>query len=247
MSHFSRADCNFSAMSKSNVSVWSVVNVFWFKVSQKLFHSNFNNRWWSDRKLSQHATQLQNCYYNMQTFSLISFTGVISEQNRIHKFGMGNYESVIITWHWFFFLYFSSQCYDFKNISLGWKQFWVIFILQIHCYMRFSTNIEAWAKWLTFCRQHFQMYVLQWKSFYLNSNYNKLYQKDQLTFTLNVRGQSYLGLTGSISWLLMPWRRKEPGHQQPWHWLCRVGRSFSYLRKDFNNLCHINVEEWNKM
>ena len=23
----------------------------------------------------------------------------------------------------------------------------------------------------------------------------------------------------SISWLLMPWRREEPGHQQPWCWL----------------------------
>ena len=26
---------------------------------------------------------------------------------------------------------------------------------------------------------------------------------------LNVRGPSYLGLTRSISWLLMPWRRKD--------------------------------------
>ena len=24
--------------------------------------------------------------------------------------------------------------------------------------------------------------------------------------------------TQSISWLLMSWRRKEPGHQQPWYW-----------------------------
>ena len=24
--------------------------------------------------------------------------------------------------------------------------------------------------------------------------------------------------TISISWLLMSWRRKEPGHQQPWYW-----------------------------
>ena len=24
--------------------------------------------------------------------------------------------------------------------------------------------------------------------------------------------------TLSISWLLMSWRRKEPGHQQPWYW-----------------------------
>ena len=50
--------------------------------------------------------------------------------------------------------------------------------------------------------------------------------------TLNVRGPSYLGLTRSISWLLMPWLLKLSGHQQPWYWLYRICRSFSYLRKD---------------
>ena len=35
--------------------------------------------------------------------------------------------------------------------------------------------------------------------------------------TLNVRGPSYLGLTRSISWLLMPWLLASPGHQQPWY------------------------------
>ena len=33
--------------------------------------------------------------------------------------------------------------------------------------------------------------------------------------TLNVRGPSYLSLTRSISWLLMPWLLTSPGHQQP--------------------------------
>ena len=37
--------------------------------------------------------------------------------------------------------------------------------------------------------------------------------------TLNVRGPSYLGLTRSISWLLMSWLLASPGHQQPWYWL----------------------------
>ena len=51
--------------------------------------------------------------------------------------------------------------------------------------------------------------------------------------TLNVRGPSYLGLTRSISWLLMPWLLTSPGHQQPWYWLYRICRFLSYLRKDF--------------
>ena len=38
-----------------------------------------------------------------------------------------------------------------------------------------------------------------------------------------------------------------PGHQQPWYWLCRIGRPLSYLRKCLNYLCHINVKEWHKM
>ena len=65
--------------------------------------------------------------------------------------------------------------------------------------------------------------------------------------TLNVRGPRYLGLTRSISWLLMPWLLTSPGHQQPWYWLCRIGRFLSYFRKDFNYLRRINVEKWHKM
>ena len=65
--------------------------------------------------------------------------------------------------------------------------------------------------------------------------------------TLDVRGPSYLGLTRSISWLLMPWLLSSQGHQQPWYWLCKIGVSLSYLRKDFNYLCHVSVEEWHKM
>ena len=67
------------------------------------------------------------------------------------------------------------------------------------------------------------------------------------SLTLNMRGLSYPGLTRSISWLLMSWLLASPGHQQPWYWLCRIGRSLSYLRKDINHQCHINVEEWHKM
>ena len=50
--------------------------------------------------------------------------------------------------------------------------------------------------------------------------------------------------TRSISWLLMPWLLASPGHQQPWYSLYKLGRSWSYTRKDFNYQFHINVEEW---
>ena len=76
-----------------------------------------------------------------------------------------------------------------------------------------------------------------------------LIQQDILItwLTLNIQGPSYLGLTRSIPWLLISWLLASPGHQQPWYWLRTMGRSLSYLRKDFNHLCHINVEERQKM
>ena len=68
-----------------------------------------------------------------------------------------------------------------------------------------------------------------------------------IDLTLNMRGPSFLGLTRSISWLLMPWLLTSPEHQQPWYWLYRICRSFSYLGKGFKYMCQINVEEWHKM
>ena len=76
----------------------------------------------------------------------------------------------------------------------------------------------------------------------LSARSNGSYAKHSTMLTLNVRGPSYLGLTRSISWLLMSWLLTLPGHQQPWYWLCRICRPWSYLRKDFMYLCHINVE-----
>ena len=55
---------------------------------------------------------------------------------------------------------------------------------------------------------------------------------------LEVRGTSYLGLTWSISWLLMPWLLASPGHQQPWYWL-----SGSLRRQDISNH-DIDYVEW---
>ena len=65
--------------------------------------------------------------------------------------------------------------------------------------------------------------------------------------TLNVRGPSYLGLTRSVSWLLMPWLLASLGHQQQWYWICEISKSRSYTRKDFNYLWHVSMEEWHKM
>ena len=44
----------------------------------------------------------------------------------------------------------------------------------------------------------------------------------------------------------MPWLLASPGHKHPCYWLCRMSKFLSNLRKDFNNLCHVNMEEWQK-
>ena len=67
-----------------------------------------------------------------------------------------------------------------------------------------------------------------------------------LLLAISVRGPSYLVLTWSISWLLMPWLLVPPGLQQPWYWLCRIGKPLSYLMNDFNYMFHIKVDEWHR-
>ena len=70
-------------------------------------------------------------------------------------------------------------------------------------------------------------------------NHFEIITKSRL-LTLNVRGPSSLGLTRSIPWLLMPWLLTSPGQQQPWYWLCRICRSWSYVRKDLST-CVISM------
>ena len=67
---------------------------------------------------------------------------------------------------------------------------------------------------------------------------------DSLILTLNVQWPSHLDLTMSISWLLMPWLLTSPGHQQLWYWLCRICKSWSYLKTSSSLLFLYLVEEF---
>ena len=100
----------------------------------------------------------------------------------------------------------------------------------------FGTNsIGIWIgiQVFSFKEMHSNKSYAKWRPFCLGLNV--------LTKTLNVRGPSYLGLTMSISWLLMPWLLTSPGHQHPWYWLCRIGGFLSYLRMDFK---YLRVSMW---
>ena len=65
--------------------------------------------------------------------------------------------------------------------------------------------------------------------------------------TLSMRGPSFIGLTSSMSWLLIPRLLASPRHQQPWYWICKIITTWSNTRKDFNYRWHVNVEESLKM
>ena len=142
-----------------------------------------------------------------------------------------------------------------------------IFLSYRICVVLLTRNVEAHdvfrASFRRYAQDHYDMtervryaYVYEDTQFpFVNKltrgegivNDTQLKVSDGDNLTLNVRGPSYLGLTRSISWLLMPWLLTSPGHQQPWYWLCRIGSFLSYLRKDFNYLRRINVEKWHKM
>ena len=48
-----------------------------------------------------------------------------------------------------------------------------------------------------------------------------------------------------MPWLLIPWLLSSRGHSQPQYWLCRRKGFFPSFWKDFNYLCHldINIQE----
>ena len=59
-----------------------------------------------------------------------------------------------------------------------------------------------------------------------NAYHSKLYSNASVLELCEFQGQS-----------------TDSGYQHPWYWLCRIGKFLSYLRKDFNYLCHVNVKE----
>ena len=109
--------------------------------------------------------------------------------------------------------------------------------------MEFTDGKLTLVQVMAWCRQATSHYLRQcWPWSLSPYGVIRLQWVKAWLLTLNVRRPSYLGLTRSISCLLMPWLLTSPGHQQPWYWLCRICRSWSYLRKHFKYLCHINVE-----
>ena len=100
-------------------------------------------------------------------------------------------------------------------------------------------NFEGYLWLHTMPVKMWKIWKAQWKHIWHFDFQKMVWHQPQTTIvalTLSVRGASYLGLIRSISWPLplMSWLLTSPRHQQPWYWLYRICRSFSYLRKDLS-------------
>ena len=129
------------------------------------------------------------------------------------------------------------------------KLSWFIWHLSDRLYIFYSHFLKSLTRHLGLAIGNVR--CVRWFSWTLQGiskhaiNYGKPEWFGPCMLTLNEG--SYLGLTRSISWLLMPWLLTSPGHQQPWYWLCKISKSCSYTRKDFNYLWYVSMEEWHKM
>ena len=112
-------------------------------------------------------------------------------------------------------------------------------------YMTTCLNVNNWLYFMVWWWPiKFIFWRLHWKIYAYIFMLTQVWLTWKLT--LDVQGPSYLYLTSSVSWLLMLWLITSPELQQ-WYWLYKIIMSLSYLGKDFNYLCHINLEEWHKM
>ena len=83
------------------------------------------------------------------------------------------------------------------------------------------------SKYGWFSRRSSSCWFLKWGMILVNNlGFNQKWTIKSL-LNLLVLKLDYSRWTGSISWLLMPWWWKEPGHQQPWYWLFRINRASS--------------------
>ena len=126
-----------------------------------------------------------------------------------------------------------------KNAGLICSSVYDIAIYHLHVYIFPWRKFVLWYEWIIYLRYGRKKYFILGLTKVL-LGYNDI-------LTLTVQRPSYLGITWSISLLLMPWLLAWLEHQQPWYWLCKIGKSVSYNRKDFNYLWHINVEALHKI
>ena len=81
----------------------------------------------------------------------------------------------------------------------------------------------------SFKKMHLIMFSAKWRPYYLgrlNVSSTRTGHVYSLSVLLVLRPE-YFGIITTIACLPMTWLHASPGHQQPWHWLCKIGDSLS--------------------
>ena len=206
-----------------NENVWFSIQIFhwslFLRVQLKIFQHWFRKRFGTDQATNHYLNQWWLDYWRIYASLVL---------NELTHCGLVTSCGIDLGQHWIklWLLGWCHQAITWTNIDLPSKVFSGIHLRAIH---NCPWTLSMGCVW----RLHIVKLLL--------------YLPGANVLTLNMRGPSYLGLTRSISWLLMPWLLTSPGHQQPWYWLYRIGKFWSYLRKDLDYLRGINVEKWHKM
>ena len=106
-------------------------------------------------------------------------------------------------------------------------------------FQNFNGSIfEVW-EWISNFIPHFVMDVITYPCCYSRRIVTTI-------LTLPVLTHTYIGITRTISWLHLTWPLGPMISHKPWNWLWKMNMSLTSTEMDFNNLCHLSVEKWQK-
>ena len=154
--------------------------------------------------------------------SLILCTKFMQQYAQIYKITSPNriWLSFSLTIHVY---KFDISSHGHKMTSIFKYLKWIPVIAIVHCTSQTFTTVNM-SQWYQNINNQYDINTIHAKFFRCIIN---LYSRFKSFFHIDItqvalilpqvrKGPTYS--TYSISWPLMSWRRKEPGHQQPWYW-----------------------------
>ena len=191
------------------------------------FWRNFNH--WLHRKLSKWQLSVQ---------SVIK----ISSKWQHFRFSVSVHK---LTWKWHhvFLLEEWKFCQN-DNISIWVIDSFILWMYLCKLYMNYPLSWTECPYSMTPSGVPGGYWPCQWFTLFIRASHNSPLLRSGLDINPSLV-RTELSWLNKVSMMFAdaPFLAS-PGHQQLWFWLCRLGRSLSYMRKDFNYLCHVSVEEW---
>ena len=109
------------------------------------------------------------------------------------------------------------ECNNHFEISAGYHRLYINIVANLQLWFKsVRTKIHWQCHTYSSVNENQSMSLPRFQFTAIIILYSTIYGRSA-NLTLNVRVPSYLGLTRSISWLLMPWLLMSRAHQQPWY------------------------------